>query len=188
VETVLSGPAGALTFAAQKGADARAEAELGAGLERLADALEAASGGRVRDLVSGGAAGGIAATLAALCGARLLSGIDYVLDLLDFERKLAGAELVVTAEGRLDAQSSRNKGPVGVARRARAAGVATLALAGSIAEDFELASTPFASVLAINREPLELGAAQAHAAAWLAFASEHALRLYLLARGAPRRP
>ena len=98
VETRLTGPDGALLYAAQKGADARAEAVLGAGLERLAVALEAQSGVNARALVSGGAAGGIAATLCALLGARLVPGIDFVLDQARFEQKLAGAALVITAE------------------------------------------------------------------------------------------
>jgi len=188
VETRLTGPDGALLYAAQKGADARAEAVLGAGLERLAVALEAQSGVNARALVSGGAAGGIAATLCTLLGARLVPGIDFVLDQARFERKLAGAALVITAEGRLDRQSAFNKGPFGVARRARAAGVPTVVLAGSIADDFELEATPFAAALAIGREALTLDEARTHASSWLSATSEHALRLYLLAREAPRRP
>jgi glycerate kinase len=188
VDTRLTGPDGARLYAAQKGANAASEAVLARGLEQLADVLSAHAGRDVRALDSGGAAGGIAASLSALLGARLLPGIDFLLDMVGFERQLSGAELVITAEGRLDRQSAFNKGPLGVARRARAVGVPTLVLAGSIAADLALETTPFASALAIGREALALGEAQPHAAEWLAATSEHALRLYLLARDASRRP
>lgn len=185
VETRLTGPDGARLFAAQKGADENALRLLDVGLEQLALCLEAHSGQRVRELVSGGAAGGIAATLSALLGARLASGIDFVLDQLGFDEALAECELAITAEGRLDRQSLFNKGPFGVARRARAAGVPTLLLAGAIAEDLDLAQTPFESALTITREPLPFAAARGHAAAWLESTAEQALRLYLLARPKP---
>jgi glycerate kinase len=185
VETRLTGPDGARLFAAQKGADEDALRLLDAGLEQLALCLEAHSGQSVRDLVSGGAAGGIAATLSALLGARLVSGIDFVLDQLGFDDALAECELVITAEGRLDRQSLFNKGPFGVARRARAAGVPTLLLAGAIADDLDLAQTPFAAALSIAREPLPFAAARGHAAAWLETTAEQALRLYLSARAKP---
>jgi glycerate kinase len=185
VENELSGPQGALQFAAQKGATPPVEAQLAQGLERLADVLERHSGGSVRGMKYGGAAGGIAATLSSLLGARLVSGSEAFLDLADFEARLAGAELAITAEGRLDAQSLSNKGPFAVARRARAAGVPTLLLAGSIAADVECPATPFACTLSISRELCEFSQAQAQAARWLAATSEHAARLYLLGRREP---
>jgi glycerate kinase len=147
VDNPLLGPEGAApAFAPQKGAHARGVRALEAGLEHLARVLERSFGGRVGDVPFGGAAGGIAASLRAVLGAELVSGIDLVLDRVAFDQELAGTDLVVTAEGRLDAGSLRNKGPVGVARRALAHGVPTLALAGSIDPALDLGATPFVAV------------------------------------------
>jgi glycerate kinase len=181
VETRLTGPDGARLFAPQKGADENALQLLDAGLEQLALCLDAHGGKNVRELTSGGAAGGIAATLSTLLGAQLVPGSDFVLDRLGFDAQVAGCELVITAEGQLDRQSSFNKGPFGVARRAQAAHVPTLVLAGGIAEDLDLAQTPFTSALTITREVLPFTAARGNAAAWLEATTEQALRLYLSA-------
>ncbi len=185
VEQPLTGANGAArVFAPQKGADAAAVVELERGLERLADVLQRETSHDVRLLARGGAAGGIAATLFAVFGAELAPGIDFVLDALGFEQELVDAELVITAEGRLDQQSLSNKGPCGVVRRAAAAGVPTLALAGAISDDFPLESSGFVAALAIARdvtlEPL------AHAERWLESTSAHATRLYLCGRAAQR--
>ncbi|HEY4158007.1 MAG TPA: glycerate kinase [Polyangiaceae bacterium] len=138
VENPLLGANGAArVFAPQKGANPEQVLALEAGLSRLSEVIERYSGRDVRALRFGGAAGGIAAGLAGVLGATLCSGIDRVLDRVGFENALDGADFVITAEGRFDAQSSWNKGPIGVARRARSRGVPTLLLAGSIESGLE---------------------------------------------------
>jgi len=106
-------------------------------------------------LPRGGAAGGIAAGLYALLGARLVSGVDLVLDLIGFDDKARGADLVITAEGRYDETSACGKGPWGVAQRAARLGVPVFLLAGSIAPEMQRAQKqPFAAVF-----PTECGVA-----------------------------
>jgi hypothetical protein len=95
-------------------------------LARLADAVADATGRDLRDEPGAGAAGGVGFAALAVLGAQLRPGIDLLLDLLGFDRLVAGADLVVVGEGSLDGQSLRGKAPVGVARRARAAGVASV--------------------------------------------------------------
>lgn len=80
----------------------------------------------------GGAAGGMAAALAAYTGATLVSGIDFFLDEIQFNRKLKDADLVITGEGKIDEQTLEGKGPLGVAKRAREKGIRTVALAGQV--------------------------------------------------------
>lgn len=136
VENPLLGPEGAArVFGPQKGATVEQVETLEQGLAHFATVLEASTSRSVCSLARGGAAGGIAAGLAGALDAELVSGIDLVLDEVGFERVLAGASLVLTAEGRLDGQSAANKGPFGVARRALRAGVPTLVLAGQVAPD-----------------------------------------------------
>jgi glycerate kinase len=183
VDNPLCGPHGAAeTFAAQKGASPSEQAELARGLANLGELLERHARCAVRSISGAGAAGGIPAALLALAGARVVSGIDFILDLLAFDERAVGAELVLTAEGRLDQQSLANKAPFGVARRAARLDIPTIALAGSVADDFDVTASPFSAALSIQRAALPLEAALEYAAAWLTDTSEQALRVYLSGR------
>ncbi len=84
------------------------------------------------DLPGMGAAGGTAYALAAICGAHLLPGAALVCDLVGLDAVLTGAALVLTGEGRLDASTAEGKAPAEVAKRAAAAAVPCVALAGSV--------------------------------------------------------
>ncbi len=132
VDNPLTGPSGAAAvYGPQKGADRDDVAYLDGCLARLADAVAEATGRDLRDEPGAGAAGGVGFAALAVLGAQLRPGIDLLLDLLGFDRLVAGADLVVVGEGSLDGQSLRGKAPVGVARRARAAGVpAVVAVCG----------------------------------------------------------
>ncbi|WP_343951092.1 glycerate kinase, partial [Nonomuraea longicatena] len=77
-----------------------------------------------------GAAGGVGFAALAFLRAEIRPGIDYLLDLLGFGAKLAGARLVITGEGSLDTQSLRGKAPIGVARAAAPSGVPVVAVCG----------------------------------------------------------
>ena len=84
-----------------------------------------------------GAAGGTVAAAIAVLGARLVAGADMVLDLLDTDEVLRGADLILTGEGSLDVHSLGGKAPVAVARRARAHDVPVVAVAGRVDLDEE---------------------------------------------------
>ena len=88
----------------------------------------------IPDLPGSGAAGGLAGGLAAI-GARLVPGFDLVADRLRFQARLAGADLVVTGEGLVDATSCRGKVVGRVLQRAEAAGIGTLVIAGDVARN-----------------------------------------------------
>lgn len=140
VTNPLLGPTGATAvYGPQKGADESARETLERGMERYAAAF-AALGYSIADFAGAGAAGGLGAALGGVLGAKLRSGIDAVLDAVDFERRLEGVDLVLTGEGRMDGQSVRyGKVPAGVASRAAARGVPTIALCGGLgdgAQDF----------------------------------------------------
>jgi glycerate 2-kinase len=119
-------------FAPQKGATPDQVRILRERLEALAERYRDEMGVDVLDLPGAGAAGGLAGGLAAV-GARLLPGFELVADRLGLDRRLAAADLVVTAEGRLDATSFTGKVVGGVLGRAEAAGVRALVLAGDVA-------------------------------------------------------
>jgi glycerate kinase len=142
VTNPLLGPEGAAAvFGPQKGASPAEISAIDAGLRRVYDIAEHEIGRSVRDIPGAGAAGGLAAGLMLFAGARLVPGIDTVLDLTGFDRRLRGADLVLTGEGRLDGQSMFGKAVSGVARRCMRSGVRCAVFAGSLGEGYEKIST-----------------------------------------------
>ncbi|MTE14731.1 glycerate kinase [Nocardia aurantiaca] len=129
VDNPLLGSTGAAAiYAPQKGADPDQVATLEAALKNWAAVL----GPEFADKPGAGAAGGTGFGALAALGAQMRSGIDLVLDLIDFRAQLADADLVITGEGSLDEQSLSGKAPIGVCQAARAAGVPVLAVAGRV--------------------------------------------------------
>ncbi|WP_037908517.1 glycerate kinase [Actinacidiphila yeochonensis] len=130
VDNPLCGPAGAAAvYGPQKGA-APADVELlDAALARFAAVLGPEAAGRP----GAGAAGGVGYGALVGLGAVFRPGIDVMLDVLGFATALDGADLVITGEGSLDAQTLHGKAPAGVAARARAQGVPVAAVCGRLA-------------------------------------------------------
>ena len=119
VDHPLLGPGGAVTvFGPQKGAVGDQLVRLESALTRWARLVAATTGADRSGLPGAGAAGGTGFAALAVLGAELRPGIELVLDLIGFDRLLAGADLVVTGEGSLDLQSLAGKAPVGVAQAA----------------------------------------------------------------------
>lgn len=133
VSNPLIGPAGASrVYALQKGASFSDIALLEGGLSRFRDVLRAAMGIDVQELPGSGAAGGLGAGLVAFCGAKLRSGIDLVLDILHFESMVGDADLIITGEGKLDAQERFGKALNGIARRAGILRIPVVAVVGQL--------------------------------------------------------
>jgi glycerate kinase len=131
VDNPLTGPNGAsAVYGPQKGATAQDVLVLDRALGRYADVIGRDLGVDVRDLPGAGAAGGLGAGLVAFLGAELRPGVDVVMDAVGFSSRLERADLAVTGEGKLDAQSLHGKVPAGVMRRAREAGREVLILCG----------------------------------------------------------
>lgn len=133
VRNPLTGETGAsAVFASQKGATPEDVRRLDDALEHYGQLVSAACGKDILHVPGAGAAGGLGAGLLAFCHAELKSGIDVVLDATGFDDHLRKADLVLTGEGKIDAQTQFGKVPAGVLRRARAAGKPVIALAGMI--------------------------------------------------------
>ncbi len=175
---VLTGPRGvARVFGPQKGATPEMVAALEAALEHYAATVLDATGIDMRDAPGGGASGGLGTGLAALVGATLRPRYQVVLRYLDVDSKLDLADLVVTAEGRLDQQTPRGKAPAEVARRAARRGVPCICLAGSVDP---LADTVLdhgmTAFFSITEGPATLSACLDDATRLVERAAEHALR------------
>ena len=132
VTNPLTGPLGASrVYGPQKGADEETVELLDRALDRLAVVIERDLGKQVRDIPGAGAAGGTGAGLVAFLDAWLVPGAPLIVEAARFDQALAAADLVITGEGRIDAQTAFGKAPGEVAKRAQKAGVPTLFLAGS---------------------------------------------------------
>jgi len=167
VQNPLLGPRGtAQVFAPQKGADPKTVAALEMHLENLADVVTTDLGCDFRETPGAGAAGGIGFGLMSFCGAKMRSGFDVVAEALRLEERVAACDLVITGEGRLDAQTLEGKGPAGVASLARRHGKPVLAFAGSIADHPAVAEI-FDATCAIIDEPVTLDEAMRRGAEFL---------------------
>ncbi len=183
IDSPLYGEQGAAyIFGPQKGADAAAVRRLDGGLRAFAQAVEKSLGKQVAHLPGAGAAGGFGAGVVALLGGRLQSGIQTVLELVDFDRRVRDARLVITGEGRLDGQSLRGKVVLGVAQQAGRYGVPVVAVAGSVANNVdEIYSRGVTAAFSICRGPQSLQEAMENGKANLALAVENILRFYAAA-------
>jgi glycerate kinase len=167
VTNPLLGPTGAAaTYGPQKGASPQQVRELDADLGRYADALEDASGRRERETPGAGAAGGTGFGLLCLKdrfrALELVPGIDVVMEAADFAGKLAAADVVLTGEGRVDAQTAFGKTALGVAQRAAAAGVPCIAVGGGIDAEGEAVLAELGAItVGVSEAPTTLEAAMA---------------------------
>jgi len=138
VRNPLLGPEGATAvYGPQKGATPEIQRELESALTRYADVVEGFVRRNVRDVPGAGAAGGLGAGLIAFLDARLVSGALLVLDAVGFDKRLVGADLVVTGEGRIDGQSVYGKLTHAVTVAAKRRGVPVVAVAGIIGAGHE---------------------------------------------------
>jgi glycerate 2-kinase len=183
VTNPLTGPSGAsAVYGPQKGATREMVAELEAALHHFAEVIRRDLGVDVEQLPGAGAAGGLGAGLVAFTGARLRPGAEMVMEALNLDERLKGADLVITGEGRLDSQTARfGKGPAAVARHSRSAGIRVVGIGGSVADEIEL-SLLFDGLEATVVEPCSLEQAIAQARPLLVRATTRLIRLLLTGR------
>lgn len=135
VNNPLTGPDGATyTFGRQKGGTPEILHELESGMKHYASVMRDKLGLDVENNAGAGAAGGLGAALCGYLHANLKSGIETVLDLIDFDALLDGVDLVVTGEGRIDWQSAFGKVPSGVGQRCKKKGIPTVAIVGGMGD------------------------------------------------------
>lgn len=168
----------AYVFAPQKGAGPEQVRALDAGLRRLAGVMRRELGMDFAELPGAGAAGAMGAGVTAFLGASLQSGIESVLNAVDFDSAAADADLIFTGEGRLDSQSLRGKVVIGVARRAKRLGKRVIAIVGGAEGELEAAyAEGVTAVFTTNRLPEPLSRSAPRAAENLAFTMDNILRL-----------
>ena len=136
VNNPLCGENGATyVFGPQKGVKMEERESIDKAMSHFADVTETFLGVDQREIKGAGAAGGLGFALVAYLQATLRSGIDLVLEAVNLEGALQGADLVVTGEGRLDHQTAMGKAPIGVAKLAKKHSIKVIAFAGSVTKD-----------------------------------------------------
>ena len=136
VTNPLCGENGATwTFGAQKGATPEMQARLEVGMVNYRDVIRRQFAIDPDAIKGAGSAGGLGAALMVFLGGEMKSGIDTVLDLIGFDKRLEDTDLVVTGEGRTDWQSCFGKVMQGVGERAAKKGVVAVGLSGSLGRD-----------------------------------------------------
>ncbi|MBD9611187.1 glycerate kinase [Pseudomonas sp. PDM02] len=138
VNNPLCGPHGASAiFGPQKGATAAQVEQLDRALGHFAGLCAQVLGNDVRDEPGSGAAGGLGFAAKAFLGAQFKAGVEVVAELVGLADAVKGADLVITGEGRFDAQTLRGKTPFGVARIAGQQGVPVIVIAGTLGEGYQ---------------------------------------------------
>ncbi|MBA1381089.1 glycerate kinase [Pseudomonas brassicacearum] len=183
VDNPLCGPHGAsAVFGPQKGASAEQVQQLDRALGHFAEHCAQVLNRDVRDEPGSGAAGGLGFAAKAFLQAQFRTGVEVVAQLTGLADAINGADLVITGEGRFDAQTLRGKTPFGVARIARRHGVPVVVLAGTLGEGYEaLYEHGIEAAFALANGPMTLQEACTDAPRLLAERARDIARLWRVA-------
>ena len=187
VDNPLCGPRGAsAVFSPQKGADAAVVERLDGLLARFARITRETFPDADPDRPGAGAAGGVGLAFQAYLGGELCPGVQLVLEETGLEEYIARSDVVITGEGRLDAQTAMGKAPAGVAGLAKKYGLPVYALSGCLGKGASVCHAAgidaFFPILRRVTTPEE-AMDPTTAAANLAATAEQVFRLYRSARG-----
>jgi len=170
-------------YGPQKGVTPEMQPQLEAGLANFSKHIELLTQKSVAEVPGAGAAGGCAAGLHGLLGAELISGFELLAELSNLESEIKEADLVITAEGRVDGQSIEGKLPVGVAKLTQKHNKPLIVLTGSMGEHLDpLYSLGINSIFSIQKGPCTLEESINNASALLTSTAERVFRLYQTAR------
>ncbi|NLK88747.1 MAG: glycerate kinase, partial [Clostridiaceae bacterium] len=162
IDNPMYGPEGAAyVFAPQKGADSDMVQKLDNNLKYIASIIDRDIGIDVSHLPGSGAAGAMGAGVVAFLNGHLRSGIQTMLELVQFDRTVEKADLIITGEGRIDGQSIRGKVVIGIAERASKLNIPVVAVVGDIGPDADLAySMGVSSIFSTNRRAVPFSEAR----------------------------
>lgn len=179
VDNPLCGPRGASTvYGPQKGASPDMVRQLDQNLNHFAEVINRQLGRDIRNIPGAGAAGGLGGGLLAFTKAELKSGAEAVLDTIRFDEMVCDYDLVITGEGRIDAQSAYGKVPKGVGTRAQKQGKPVIAIVGSLGEGAEVMyEYGLQAIVPIVNRPMTLEEAVEHAYELVVQAAERVSRL-----------
>ena len=138
VTNPLTGENGATyVYGPQKGATPKIANRLESGMINYASVIKNDLGIDANSIVGGGAAGGIGCALSVFLGGKMTSGIETLLNLVDFDTYLKDADYVISGEGRIDSQSASGKVIYGIGNRCKKHGVPLVCIAGGLGNGYE---------------------------------------------------
>jgi len=171
-------------YGPQKGATPEMVTLLDTALKHYAAVIKKELGIDVRDVPGAGAAGGLGAGLLAFAGAKIVSGIEMVIEASALAEELRDADLIITGEGRLDRQSAYGKVPAGVAIRAKQADVPVIAITGSLGPGYEsIYRLGVDSVMVVANGPLSLEESMSNVGTLITDAAERAVKKFMVGVG-----
>lgn len=181
VENPLVGAEGASAiFGPQKGATEEMVTILDCNLQHLADVIERTVQKSIHHEKGSGAAGGLGGAFQAFFPSVTQNGIELVLQTLRFEEHVQDVDLVISGEGKIDAQTAYGKTPFGVAKLAKQYHVPTLLIGGIVEKPFDrLYTEKVVAVMSITNGPLSIQDAMMNAASLIEEKVEQCMRLYL---------
>ncbi len=157
VQNPFYGPNGAAAvYARQKGADDAMIEELDRGMRSFAQVILKETGRDISNIPGSGAAGGMGGGMLAFLNAELRSGADLLLDLSQFESKIADADLIITGEGRIDRQSLMGKIPGKILEIGKRKGIPVIAIAGCVEDEEMLLKAGFRGVYSTKPQDMTL--------------------------------
>lgn len=157
VQNPFCGPQGAAyVFARQKGASEEQIRQLDKGMRHLALLIERDFSYNINKVKGAGAAGGLGGAFATFLQAHLQSGIDLLLNAVDFDRKITNADWIITGEGKADRQTAEGKVPAGVLKRAKKANIPVMLIAGKVEDKACLKQMGFARIVQVSPDNLPL--------------------------------
>lgn len=176
----------AYIYGPQKGAGEAMVKELDAGLKNMAGLIKKQLKSNAADIPGAGAAGGLGCGLTAFLGSRLMSGIDAVLDIVNFNEIIKDADLIITGEGKIDGQSIYGKVPVGIAGRAAKFGIPVIAIVGDIGENTDIVyNHGIDAVISTVNKAMPLEEAMAESSALLEETAERVMRIIKVGKSLP---
>jgi glycerate 2-kinase len=181
VTNQLTGPTGAsIIYGSQKGADPKMMRELDRNLKHLAEVVAFQTGKKVDAIPGSGAAGGLGAGLLAFTNAVLKPGFEIVRQEVGLDEHIQWADLIITGEGKLDAQTRYGKTPMGVAGVAKTYNKPVIAIAGTLGEGYqELYPLGFNAIFSAIDKPMSLHEALITAPELLERCARNIIRLWV---------
>jgi len=158
VDNPFCGPRGAAAiYSPQKGADTAMVKKLDDNMRHFADKISGILNIDIQNIKGAGAAGGLAAGLMVFLKAELKPGFDIIKNIVNLEKEVSKADIVITGEGRIDYQTQFGKTPSGVARIAAKYNKPVIAITGSLGEKAdELYEMGFDSIFPITDNPADI--------------------------------
>ncbi|MBI9069444.1 MAG: glycerate kinase [Salinivirgaceae bacterium] len=184
VSNKLCGAQGAsVVYGPQKGATPAMVQQLDSSLKHLAALVKRDLAINIENLNGGGAAGGLGAGLTAFCGAKIKPGFESISELLNLEKEITNADIIITAEGSVDSQTLYGKTPAGVGSLAKKYNKPLFVFTGAATEEIEKLDTlGVSSLIPITRYPVDLSTAILNASHWLTLSAHELCKTIMVGK------